>query len=195
MRMTTPGDATKQRILEAAWHEVRERGIAEATIARIAAAAGVTRQLVYFHFSNRAGLLTAMARHRDKTSGFVAAAAASRDMPAVAGFEYLLRAWCAYLPEVQPVARALEAALVTCDEGGSAWRRRMGELREALRIALDRVEQDGRLAGGWTVETAADWAWSRIQPTTWQHLVGERGWSAGDYAERTVRSLLGELAP
>ena len=35
-------------------------------------------------------------------------------------------------------------------------------------------------------DEAADWAWSRIQPTTWQHLVGERGWSAEQYTERTV---------
>jgi phage gp46-like protein len=65
----------------------------------------------------------------------------------------------------------------------------MGELRAALRIALDRVE----LAPGWTVDQAADWAWSRIQPTTFQHLVGERGWTADEYADRTVGSLLFEL--
>ena len=37
----------------------------------------------------------------------------------------MLRAWCDYVPEILPVARALEAALVTGDEGGrrgaSAW--------------------------------------------------------------------------
>jgi hypothetical protein len=69
----------------------------------------------------------------------------------------------------------------------------MDELREALRIALHRVARDGRLADGWEVGEAADWAWSRVQPSTWEHLVGERGWSAKRYAERTVGSLLGEL--
>jgi hypothetical protein len=110
-------------------------------------------------------------------------------MPPVEGLEHLLRAWCDYMPTILPVARALEAALVTGDDGGSAWRQRMGELRAALRMAVDRVE----LAPRWTVDEAADWAWSRIQPTTWQHLVGERGWSAEQYTERTVGSLLGEL--
>jgi AcrR family transcriptional regulator len=191
--VTTPGDGTRNRILEAAWREVLEHGIAEATIGRIAASAGVTRQLVYFHFSNRAGLLTAMARHRDEAGGFVAEVGAARALPPVEGFEHVLRAWCAYLPVMLPVARALEAALVTGDDGGSAWRQRMGELREALRIALERVAGDGRLATGWTAGAAADWAWSRIQPSTWQHLVGERGWSPDDYTERTVGSLLGEL--
>jgi AcrR family transcriptional regulator len=180
---------TPTRILEAAWSLVLERETVDVTVAEVAAAAGVSRQLVYFHFDNRAGLLTAMARHRDESSGFVEQVAASRTMPPVDGLEHLLRAWCAYLPQIVPVARALEAALVAGDDGGSAWRRRMGELRAALRIALDRVE----LAPGWTVDLAADWAWSRIQPTTWQHLVGERGWTTEEYAERTVRSLLAEL--
>jgi AcrR family transcriptional regulator len=187
------GDDTRARILEAAWEQVRERGVAEVTVARIAASAGVSRQLVYFHFANRAGLLTAMARHRDEAGGFAAQAAASRSMAPVGGLEALLRAWCAYVPDILPVARALEAAVVTGDEGGEAWRDRMGELREALRIALARVARDGRLARGWSAGEAADWAWSRIQPSTWQHLVGERGWTAGDYTERTVRSLLAEL--
>jgi AcrR family transcriptional regulator len=180
---------TPTRILEAAWALVLERGTVDVTVADIAAAAGVSRQLVYFHFDNRAGLLTAMARHRDQASGFVDEVAASRVMPPAEGLEHLLRAWCAYMPEIVPVARALEASLVTGDDGGSAWRQRMGELRAALRIALDRVE----LAPGWTVDQAADWAWSRIQPSTWQHLVGERGWTPEEYGERTVRSLLGEL--
>jgi AcrR family transcriptional regulator len=191
--VTGPGDETRTRILETAWQHVRERGTADVTIAQIAVAAGVSRQLVYFHFANRAGLLTAMARHRDHASGFAEQAARSRAMDPIEGLEHLLRAWCAYLPQILPVARALEAALVTGDDGGSAWRDRMGELREAIRIATDRLDRHGQLADGWTADAAADWAWSRIQPTTWQHLVGERGWSADDYTERTVDSLLGEL--
>ena len=176
---------TPTRILEKAWDLVTERGTVDVTVGEIAAAAGVSRQLVYFHFENRAGLLTAMARHRDETSGFVEAVAATRSMPPVEGLEQLLRAWCEYMPTIASVARALEVS----DDGGSAWRQRMGELRDALRVAVARVD----LAPAWTADAAADWAWSRIQPTTWQHLVGERGWTADEYTERTVRSLLAEL--
>lgn len=188
--MTTPGDDTRARILETAWRLVREQGTADVTIAGIAAAAGVSRQLVYFHFANRAGLLTAMAHRRDQASGFAAAVAEARTLEPAAGFEHLLRAWCAYVPEILPVARALEAALVTEDDGGSAWRDRMDELHQILRAAVARLT----LGDGWTVDAAADWAWSRVQPTTWQHLVGERGWSPQRYTDRTVGSLLRELS-
>ena len=180
---------TPTRILEAAWAIVIERETVDVTVAEIAAAAGVSRQLVYFHFDNRAGLLTAMARHRDESSGFVDEVAASRRCRRSRGSSICCARGATTCRRSCRSRAALEAALVTGDDGGSAWRQRMGELRAALRIAVDRVE----LAPGWTVDQAADWAWSRIQPTTWQHLVGERGWSAEQYTERTVGSLLGEL--
>jgi AcrR family transcriptional regulator len=191
--VTAPGDDTRARILEAALREIETRGTADVTMAQVAAAAGVSRQLVYFHFANRAGLLTAMAGHRDETAGFVEEARVSRRLPPAEGLEHLLRAWCAYMPQIEPITRALEAALVTGEDGAVAWRDRMGELREALRIALDRLDRRDALAAGWTVDAAADWAWSRVQPSTWRHLVGERGWTSGQYTERTVRSLLAEL--
>jgi AcrR family transcriptional regulator len=180
---------TRRRVLDAAWARVLERGPAGVTVKDIAAAAGVSRQLVYFHYGSRAGLLLAMARHIDESSGFVAAVAQARRLPPAEALEALLRAWCAYLPEMLPVARALEAALVTGDEGGVAWRERMGELREAVWRAVSRVE----LKPGWTLEAAADWVWARVQPSTYAHLVQERGWAHADYTERTVRSLLTEI--
>ena len=184
---------TRARILGTAWQLVTDRGAAAVTVKEVAAEAGVSRQLVYFHYQNRAGLLLAMARHQDRSSGFLRAVAAARDLAPVPGFEALLRAWCAYLAEILPVARALEAAYITGDEGGDAWRDRMTELREALRLALARIEAEGRLAPGWTAETAADWAWARVQPGSWAGLVGMRGWAAGQYTERTIGSLLAEL--
>jgi AcrR family transcriptional regulator len=194
--MTALDTDTRSRILEAAWGLVRARGPNRVTIAEIATAAGVSRQLVYFHFQNRAGLLVAMARHHDVRSGFVERVDASRTLPPVEGLEELLREWYEYIPEILPVARALEAALTTGDEGGSAWRDRMEDLWEAFRIAVERVDREDRLAEGWTVATAADWIWARSHLTTWQHLVAERGWALDDYRERSIRSILAEiLAP
>jgi hypothetical protein len=97
------------------------------------------------------------------------------------------------LAEILPVARVLEAAYITGDEGGDAWRDRMTELREAFRLALERVAEEGPLAPGWTADTAADWAWAKAQTGAWAHLVGMRGWNPGYYTERTVGSLLAEL--
>ena len=76
----TRGD-TRARILDTAWGLVRERGIGAVTVADIAAATGVSRQLLYVHFENRAGLLVAMARRHDVRSGFAGRAAETRSLP------------------------------------------------------------------------------------------------------------------
>ena len=192
--MTVSGTETRSRILEAAWGLVGERGTTVGvTVAEIAAVAGVSRQLLYFHFENRAGLLAAMARHHDVASGFAERVAVAGELPPVEELEELLRAWWGYVPEILPVARALEAAEITGEEGGAAWRDRMGSLWEVFHSAVERVEKDGWLADGWTVRTAADWVWARSHLEGWQHLVVERGWSPEDYEERVIRSVLAEV--
>lgn len=193
MTVTALSADTRARILDTAWQLVRDRGTGAVSVKEVAAAAGVSRQLVYFHYQNRAGLLLATARRHDLCSGFLRRVAATRALPAVPAFEAFLREWCRYLPEILPVARALEAAYITGDEGGETWQDRINDLREGCRLALDRVAADNRLASGWTVESAADWAWAQIQPSTWAHLVGMRGWDPGTYTERTIGSLLAEL--
>ena len=180
---------TRDRILDEAWALAGTRGLGAVTMGEIAKAAGVSRQLMYFHFANRAGLLVEMTRRQDTRSGFRERAWATRELEPAAALEALIRAWFEYLPEILPVTYALEAAAITGDDGAEAWHDRMGELREALHVAVERVA----LADGWTVDTAADWAWARVQPSNWRHLVDERGWAVNDYVERAVTSILGEL--
>jgi AcrR family transcriptional regulator len=169
---------TRDRLLDAAW----ERVAGGLSVKDVAAAAGVSRQLVYFHYGSRAGLLAAMLRDRG-------ALAADHAGPPREALERLLRDWCARLPELLPVTRALEAAAIAGDEGGEEWRAYMDELRAAVRAAVARVP----LATGWTVETAADWIWSRVQPSAYAHLVLERGWTPNAFTYRTIGSLLAEL--
>lgn len=195
MQSMTPTEisaGTRQRIFDAAWARVRAGGAGAASVKAIAADAGVSRQLVYFHYRNRAGLLLAMARNRDRA--FADRVRAAEQLPPVDALEALLRAWCDYLPELTPVARALEAALIAGDEGGGeAWTDRMGDLHAVFRTASGRVAAAGRLAPGWTAATAADWLWTRVQPSTWDHLVTHRHWTHAAYTERTVTTLLAEL--
>jgi AcrR family transcriptional regulator len=180
---------SRAHILGTAFRLAGERGAGAVTMAGVADAAGLSRQMVYVHFRSRAGLLTAMARDHDRRSGFAARVAAASELPPVEGLERLLRDWLAYVPEILPVARALEAAAITGEAGGAAWRDRMDDLHAVFRAAVARVP----LAPGWTVETATDWAWSRCHLTGYQQLVVERGWDPEDYAERTVGGVLADL--
>jgi AcrR family transcriptional regulator len=191
--MTAPERNARTRILETAWRLVGERGLQEVTVADIAAASGVSRQLVYHHFDGRSGLLLAMARHHDSVTGFRKRVVASRELAPVDGLETLLRLWLDYVPLILPVARALEAAAATGDEGGVAWRDRMDDIREAFRLAAERIAANGRLAEAWTPDTAADWLSARTHVALWQQLVVERDWAPADYTERTIASITAEL--
>jgi AcrR family transcriptional regulator len=98
---------TRERILDSAWEIARAGGAGAVTVRAVARAAGVSRQLVYLQFENRAGLLLEMARRHDRASGFLDRVAATRELPASEALETLIREWCAYMPEILPVARAL----------------------------------------------------------------------------------------
>jgi AcrR family transcriptional regulator len=185
---------TSDRILDAAWHLVGSEGAAAASMGRIAQAAGVSRQAVYLHFPSRAALLIAAARREDARAGFIREVVDARSLAPVDGLVALVRAWFRHIPRILPVARALMAAEAAGDEGGQAWRDRFDDLREAVRRAIERLEQTGQLAGGWSVDTAADWVWARIHITSWYHLVVERGWDADELLDRTLRSVLAEVA-
>ena len=107
MTTTELSAETRAHILDAAWERVREHGPASISVRAIANDAGVSRQLVYFHYGNRAGLLNALASHLEEESG----------LPQDAPLEELMRAWCALLPDLLPVARAA----VSIRQPLSAW--------------------------------------------------------------------------
>ena len=187
--MTTELSAdTRARILEAAWELARTGGTPAASVKEVAAEAKVSRQLVYFHYEHRAGLLLAMARHHDHDSGFVDRVIATRELPPRDSLHSLVREWCAYIPDILPVARALEAAMITGDEGSGAWRDRMDDLWHALRLPLERIAADDGLAAGWTVDRATDWIWAQVQPANYEYLVAVRGWSMARFTEHATRS-------
>ena len=162
------------------------------TLADVGRAADVSRQAVYLHFTNRAGLLRAMAKHVDRRSGFVDRLAATRALPPQR-LERTLREWFAYLPLILPIARALEAAAITGDDGADAYHERMSEWREALYRASAALDRSDALAPGWTVDEAADWIWAAVHPSRYHHLVTERGWPPERVGDRTITTLLGAL--
>jgi AcrR family transcriptional regulator len=187
------GEPTRERILSAAWRVARERGSVEFTLAEVAALAGVSRQALYLHFDNRAGLLVEMARRVDHSSGFIGRIAAARRLPPGPGLAEVLRLWYEHLAEILPVARALEAAAITGAEGSTAYHDRMRAWRETLRISVAALDRAGELGPEWSVDRATDWVWMRTQPANYEYLVRHRRWSARTVADRTIRSVVAEL--
>jgi len=59
-RTKTEAEVTRQKLLDAAAEVFREHGVAHSTLAEVAAAAGVTRGAVYWHFRDKAHLFDAL---------------------------------------------------------------------------------------------------------------------------------------
>jgi AcrR family transcriptional regulator len=184
---------TRERLLDAASLEAAERGLGELTLTRVGARAGVSRQTMYVHFGNRLTLLGEMARRDDHTSGFRARLTAARAAPPRLAFRRALEEWFDYLPTILSLHRHLEAAALTGEDGADAYLDRMREWREALCLMVVRLADGGDLDPRWDVEAATDWTWAQVHPTTFHHLVDERGWSPEVTASTIIAALEREL--
>lgn len=179
-------------VLETAWRLIGERGAAGVTLSDIAKEAGVSRQAIYLFFGGRAGLLTAMTRHHDATSGIRERFAVSaRQTPLPQALTETIRTWFDYLPGISPVASALMAAAATDTDADArdAWTERMESIRGVLAVVAQRLSDAGMLDENWSVEDAADFIYAQAHYATWRHLVLERGWSAEKATERVASSL------
>ncbi len=61
-------------------------------------------------------------------------------------------------------------------DGAEAYRDRMDDWWNGIRIAVARLDDVGLLTEGWDVDRATDWVWTVVHPSAYQHLVVERGW-------------------
>lgn len=180
---------TRKRILDAAWRLIEERGTG-VSMTEVSAAADVSRQAVYLHFGNRSGLLVALVGHMDRELRLEEWSRAVREAPS--GREALaamVALHAEYTAEIIGVARLLEAARHTDEAVAAAWEDRMSGRRRAHHRVVQRIADEGDLAGAWDVSTASRLFHAWTMPSTWDELVTERGWSTDEFREHVTRAL------
>lgn len=151
----------------------------------VADVAGISRQAVYDHFGSRAELMVATARHGDEVRGLEERLVRYR--AATGGVERLeafIEFWGNYIPEIHGIARALFAARESDAAVAAAWDDRMRVVQEACRDIVGRLQGDGMLASGWSLEEAGDLLWTMLSIGNWENLTIERGWPVSLYVER-----------
>ncbi len=187
---------TRAAILDAAWDLMASQGRLDAGVGEIAAAAGVSRQTLFYAFGNRAGLLVAMARHQDAKSNHVERmrAIVVGESADVATLHAFVDAWLDYLPEVYPVAMQLETNSLSDPDVALAWQDRfLGEgLRFGLERILERMSASGALAPDHHPGRLADLCLALLVPSAWRILVIECGWRVEDFVA-SRRGLLDAL--
>lgn len=197
MAPKTISDETRSAILKAAWDLIAACGRTDVGQAEIAAAAGVSRQTLFYAFGNRAGLLQAMVSWRDDTSAALARLieiAANRD-PSPETLLAVIDAWLDYLPDVYPVASLLDAAALTDPEAKAAIESRMvGRLLGGLTARLQGMEKAGTLSQGRDPVQTAEAIWELLHFGAWRLLVVDRAWSPAAFRtnrRELIRTLIG----
>jgi AcrR family transcriptional regulator len=186
-----PKVSGKEKIIEAALKLIAKRGGVDITMAQIAQAARMSRQAVYLHFADRGDLMIALARHTDQKRGLDAEIQHIRDAPS--GLEAMRRMVSLQArsnPSIWPIARMFEAVRRSDQEVERPWQDRLQHRLTGCQQIMRRVEQEGDLLPGMSVEVAADLMWTLTSLRMWEDLVLLRGWSPRKYEQHVFGVLL-----
>jgi len=180
---------TRQRILEAAL-ELMRAGAAEASLVQIAKAAGVSRQAIYLHFSDRADLYVALVRHVDEQRDLAGALRRMEEAPTgEAALTEAVDMQARMNPALYPLAAAFDAVRRQDPAIERAWQDRLAHRLEHARTIAARLRKDGVLRPDLDIDVAADLIWTMLSLRAWEDLVVGRGWSAKRYREQIEGAL------
>ena len=165
----------REHLLDACVRAIREHG-SDVSMAQLAAAAGVTRPILYDAFGDRAGVAAALvARYGaevDKALGSALSKRVTLREALVEGIEFFAR----FIEREPDVFRFLEAAAAAPDQIGSMERGIGLRLGEVLSSALRTAGRDPSMGPTWAhallgmVFAAAEW-WSVERPVSRRALV------------------------
>jgi AcrR family transcriptional regulator len=150
----------------------------------VAERAGVTRRAVYLHFPTRGELVGALFDHVAEAEGL---GESLRGVWEAGDAVRALDRWAAHLARYHPRLLAVDRAVERvrhADPDAAAHRARVvaEKLRNCRRLAR-LLETEGRLAAGWTADSAADMLFALISSDMIEALIADRGWSRRRLAE------------
>ncbi|MBV1866252.1 MAG: TetR/AcrR family transcriptional regulator [Rhodobacteraceae bacterium] len=178
---------TRTRILQATCTLLEDSPQKTTRMADIAKAAGISRQAVYLHFSNRAELLIATTRFVDQTTDLATRLNPSRVADTgVERLEEFILAWGSHIPEIHPVAQALMAMKDSDAAANEAWSNRMQAMREGCAAAVQALVRDQVLMPEHSDAEATDILWTLLSVHNWELLTQECGWTQAQYVAKTI---------
>jgi AcrR family transcriptional regulator len=175
-------EATRARILQATLDLLEQSGGKGVRISDIAKRAGLTRQAIYLHFVNRADLLIAATLYLDEIKGTEERLSKSRAATSGAlRLDAYIEAWGGYIPEIHGVAKALIAMGDEDEEAKDTWDKRMQDMREGCRAAVDALAADSQLNPAHGPDEATDILWTLLLVQNWESWTLHCGWSQEQY--------------
>jgi AcrR family transcriptional regulator len=179
------GRRTAAALLAAAREIVDTAGFEALTMAAVAERAGVSRRAIYLHFTGRTELLAALYRSLGETEDLAVSLRAVWESPdGVAALDEWARHIARSHPRILATLQAIEHSRRTDSDAAALWDTTMRNWHKSCRRLADWLRRDGRLAPGWTVESAADLLWSLMSLDLLDRLVTDRRWSRTRFADR-----------
>jgi AcrR family transcriptional regulator len=181
---------TRAALLSAAHAILEERGFEALTMTAVADRAGVSRRAVYLHFTARSDLVGALFDHVAGVAGLEHSLAGVWAAPDAVS---ALDAWAAHLARYHPRLLAVDRAVERVrhvDADAAAHRKRVvaAKLENCRRLA-GRLHDEGRLAEGWTVESAGDMLFALVSSDMVEALIADRRWSRRRLADHLALML------
>jgi AcrR family transcriptional regulator len=198
--------ATRRTILEAAERLFEQRGYPATTMEQVAEEAGVALKTVYVAFATKSGLLRALWDLRLKGDQDVAGVAErpwyrevveepdpGRQLRGNAGNARVVK------ERIAGVLKTLRSAAPVDADAAALWRLVQTDFYDNQRVIVESLHARGALRPGLGVAEATDILWTLNHPDVWLLLVGERGWTPGQwerwFAATACEQLLGPPPP
>ena len=176
---------TRDRILAVARRMIDESGVSAATMKGVAKAAGVSRQAVYLHFSDRSQLLSALSDYIDEELGLgdwmsrIAALNDGKEM-----LQMLAELRCQRSAGLASLVRSVENDRFRDAEAHMAWRRRHQVNVDWMENVLVRqLRLEGKLHDTWKTDDAATFLVTLFSLRNWDDLTQAWGWSDKQYID------------
>ena len=194
--------ATRRGILETAERLFEARGYPATTMEQVADEAGVALKTVYVAFATKSGLLRALWDLRlkgDQEEAGVAERPWYREVVEEPDPGRQLRRNARNARVVKEriagVLKILRSAAPVDPDADALWRLIQTDFYDNQRAIVASLHARGALRRGLGVARATDILWTLNHPDVWLLLVGERGWTPGQwerwFADTACQQLLG----
>jgi AcrR family transcriptional regulator len=192
--------ATRRSILEAAQRLFEDQGYAATTMDGIATDAGVALKTVYVAFVTKSGVLRALwdlLLKGDQDAAAVAERPWYREVIEEPDPERQLRLTAhnsrVVKERIGGVLRVIRDAAPVDPDGAALWALIQSDFYENQRAIVETLHKKKQLRRGLGVTRAADILWTLNHPDLWLLLVGERGWTPGQFEKWFADSICAQL--
>lgn len=186
--------STRQKILQAAHRLIISAREPDASMAKIADAAGVSRQALYLHFDSRSALMLALVHYIDEQLDL-----AERFQPVAAIDDpcerllSMLEIGMRLEPDLHDASFVFDVARHSDEAIAEAFENRMGARRRGHLSRWESVAEAGRLREGWSPERASQATWAMTIPSAYRAFVVEAGWELDRWVEYVLQIVKSTL--